>query len=68
MRYVLLLIQFTYWFVFVFVSIFVFVFVFDVIVGQLWAAFDEKPPGQHCFAGNDPHPGLPLPVQATASQ
>ena len=64
----LLLIQFTYWFVFVFVSIFVFVFVFDVIVGQLWAAFDEKPPRQHCFTANDPRPGLPLPVQATASQ
>ena len=66
----LLLIQFTYWFVFVFVfvSVSVFVFVFDVIVGQLWAAFDEKPPRQHCFTANDPQPGLPLPVQASASQ
>ena len=34
---------------------------------QLWVAFDEKPPRQHCFAGNDPHPGLPLPLQSTAS-
>ena len=29
-------------------------------------AFDEKP--QHCFAGNDPHPGCLLaPLQSTAS-
>ena len=28
-------------------------------------AFDEKP--QHCFAGNDPHPGCLLaPLQSTA--